>query len=1584
MSAELTAVEAENERGMTLSKKSVTVPEGGAVTYTVKLNAAPSGDVTVTAAVTGDDDIVVQLGSSLKFTTTSWSTPKTVRLAATADGDGLDGTATITHTATGGSYNNLTATLTAAEADDDRKLIGVANSLFLSEGSSDSFKMGLNTVPSGTVTITVNKKTGGDPSLAVDTDPDAAGNQNTFTLTKAYNANDPTAHHTIKVSAGDDADAYNAAESDSFTFTASGGGYDDASKSFDVNVTDDDAIGLAPFRGLTGRKASWAIGAGDVAWVREGGTVTVPVRLASRPNGDVTVTATRPNNPNNFPFLAPEHADLTVDLDAGTPGVQDTMTFTFLNWNVPQNITLAAKEEAPQNANDPADDTTDSRGSILLAVASTADSKYTASQQINLQEADNDVTGRALTLSASSLSVIEGLTTTYTVALASKPDNDVVVTVARTSGDTDLSVSGTSSFTFTTTNWNTGQTVTLAAAQDDDDFTNGSAVFTHTATDGGFTGVTAELTATELDNDVVAGRALTLSASGLTVPEGGTAAYNVALAVAPVGTVTVAVTKKEDGDPDLTASPDMLTFTTQNWSTAQRVTLRAAEDGDRQAGGAVFVHTATGGGYGYGGGDATVAELAATERENDILVVGRVLSLVTVGVTVPPSGVTVPEGGTSTYTVALSEAPYGPVTVAVAKKEGGDPDLTVDTDPNTEGVQGTLTFTTTDWSMPQTVTLRAAEDGDREEGKAVFVHTATGGGYGEGTGATVAELTATEEENDLLVVGRALVLSASGVTVPEGGTSTYTVALSEAPYGPVTVAVAKKEGGDPDLTVDTDPNTEGVQGTLTFTTTDWNEPQAVTLRAAEDGDREEGKAVFVHTATGGGYGAGVDTTVAELTATEEENDLLVVGRALVLSASGVTVPEGGTSTYAVALSVAPYGPVTVAVMKKEGGDPDLTVDTDPNTEGVQGTLTFTTTDWNEPQAVTLRAAEDGDREEGKAVFVHTATGGGYGAGVDTTVAELTATEEENDLLVVGRALVLSASGVMVPEGKTASYTVALAVAPYDPVTVTVARAAGDDTDLTAAPATLTFTATDWNTPQMVTLSAAEDDDGERGEAVFIHTATGGGYGEGAEATVAELTATEEDNFVPKARERLAQANEAILPEILRAVVQHKIDNVVSRVVSQAVSGMIGTDDALAAAAHLLARHGEAIQDGVFSWREALAGVDFALPLSDGKDGADGKRGSGIALWAMGDYLHLSDDRPVEWSGGLFGAHVGSDVRIGRNLRAGLGLSWEEGSFDYIHRLDDGDEVAGTEEVRMTSVYPYAGWRFPGGSNLWATVGYGQGEVEFEDNVLDRQRGDLRQLMAAAGGTARLAEAEGALFGGEGTLDVKTQVSLGRLAVADNGAMIPKTTVSAYGARVALEGSEAIGLAGGRTLTPSLEAGLRWDGGDGETGAGLELGGGLDYTDRALGLSAGARGRALVAHESGLREWGASGWLRLVADSLGRGLSLEASPSWGKSASGVDDLWQRGVAGAADEARGEPPQMRFDVEVGYGLAAPPGRRGLLTPYAGFGVTEGGSRSYRAGTRFELGAATMIDLEGSREDDAAGASEHAVALRMTVYW
>ena len=52
--------------------------------------------------------------------------------------------------------------------------------------------------------------------------------------------------------------------------------------------------------------------------------------------------------------------------------------------------------------------------------------------------------------------------------LAFQPASDVTVSVARVSGDTDLTVSGGASLTFTAANWNTAQTVTLAAAEDVD------------------------------------------------------------------------------------------------------------------------------------------------------------------------------------------------------------------------------------------------------------------------------------------------------------------------------------------------------------------------------------------------------------------------------------------------------------------------------------------------------------------------------------------------------------------------------------------------------------------------------------------------------------------------------------------------------------------------------------------------------------------------------------------------------------------------------------------------------------------------------------------------------------------------------------------------------------------------------------------------------------------------------------------------------------------------------------------------------------------------------------------------------------
>ncbi len=106
---------------------------------------------------------------------------------------------------------------------------------------------------------------------------------------------------------------------------------------------------------------------------------------------------------------------------------------------------------------------------------------------------------QALVVTPTTLNVTEGSTNTFSVKLAIQPTSDVTVTVSRTAGDSDISVSGGASLTFTSTNWNIAQTVTLAAAEDLD-LVNSDA--TITVQSSGLPNVV--VSATELDNDSAA------------------------------------------------------------------------------------------------------------------------------------------------------------------------------------------------------------------------------------------------------------------------------------------------------------------------------------------------------------------------------------------------------------------------------------------------------------------------------------------------------------------------------------------------------------------------------------------------------------------------------------------------------------------------------------------------------------------------------------------------------------------------------------------------------------------------------------------------------------------------------------------------------------------------------------------------------------------------------------------------------------------------------------------------------------------------------------------------------------------------
>lgn len=233
------------------------------------------------------------------------------------------------------------------------------------------------------------------------------------------------------------------------------------------------------------------------------------------------------------------------------------------------------------------------------------------------------------------------------------------------------------------------------------------------------------------------------------------------------------------------------------------------------------------------------------------------------GVTITQTGGTtaVAEvGATDSYSVVLNSAPSATVTVSIA------PDAQLATSP-----APSLSFTTGDWNVPQSVTVTAANDAVAEGTHAgTITHTASGGGY---TGVTIASVVATISDDD--TAGVNIVQSGGTTEVTEGAaTDSYTLVLTSQPTAGVTITLT------PDAQVST-------PATVTFSTADWNVPKPVTVTAVDDAVFEGAHTGTVqHSASGGGYtGLAIGNLVASVT----DNDPIPVDLAVSISAVGTPV-----------------------------------------------------------------------------------------------------------------------------------------------------------------------------------------------------------------------------------------------------------------------------------------------------------------------------------------------------------------------------------------------------------------------------------------------------------------------------------------------------------------------------------------------------------------------------------------------------------------------------------------------------------------------------------------------------------------------
>ena len=386
----------------------------------------------------------------------------------------------------------------------------------------------------------------------------------------------------------------------------------------------------------------------------------------------------------------------------------------------------------------------------------------------------------------------------------------------------------------------------------------------------------------------------------------------------------------------------------------------------------------------------------------------------------------------------------------------------------------------------------------------------------------------------------------------------------------------------------------------------------------------------------------------------------------------------------------------------------------------------------------------------------------------------------------------------------------------------------------------------------------------------------------------------------------------------------------------------------------------------------------------------------MTLWGEGDWRDLAaggEEDPTEFEGGVLGARLGVDARLGDDLLAGVALSWTRSEFDYADRGEAGSlPIGGRHESRMTSLHPYLGW-WPGkGVGLWGTLGYGAGEVEIDDEEAGTQSSDGTLRAAALGGHLRLFSDDHLIEGGATALTLKGEAWAARFDLEDNGDLMQGLEVDVHRLRLALEGEQMRRLGDGSTLTPSLELALRRDGGDGETGQGMELGGGLAWTGPARRFTANIHGRTLAAHGGDIDEWSLGGLVRFRPGAGGRGPSFSLKPSWGEVRSGPT-LWKDELAAINDNhslSGDAETAARLDAEIG-GLSVV-GGRGALTLYGSLAPSGDGARTWRLGQRLDIGPAFHLSLEiapafrrsrkgegESRETDA-GAAGHAVMLKL----
>ena len=872
-------------------------------------------------------------------------------------------------------------------------------------------------------------------------------------------------------------------------------------------------------------------------------------------------------------------------------------------------------------------------------------------------------------------------------------------------------------------------------------------------------------------------------------------------------------------------------------------------------------------------------------------------------VTLDGSGSDDPDAG-DTLTYLWTQSDETGHTVALSDPAAASPTFTVPSDVTADAVLG--------------FTLRVTD---------------AGGLYAEDTVAVTVTVT----------VLPAVSIAAGTNPVSEGSAATFTLSRTGPTAAALTVAVNVTESGG--------MLAEPVPQSVEFPAGDAT--ASLSVPTVNDGEDEADSTVTAEVTTGPGYRVAADAGSAAVTVQDDDE----AAEGTVETVWSATLTAKGS--YYLGYEKGSRGKLSDTGWSKDGNDYTVTALLfDPNLPGILFELSFPLRDTG---GLTLHLGSTALSFADAANIYHRyfswpSVDPGWRRGAEVSV-RLT---RETPALAVADAQVQEAANA------TLDFAVSLSRAASGTVTVDYATSDGSATagaDYTAASGTLTFAVGE--TSKTVSVPVLDDihDEGEETLTLTLSNASSGTAITDAEATGTIVNT----DPIPK----------AWLAHFGRTVAGHVVDAIGERLTgpsdggshvtlggqwlsldgnATSVVGVGETDpeaaDGMAVLADRIAAHGDGgawprwerdgrsgdgwMQDHAaddsraVTARELLLGSSFHLALGGDEDAGLGADTRWTAWGRAASSRFDGRDGDLAVDGDVTTFTLGADATWSRWL-AGVAVSLSEGEGGFaMDGSCEGERCRGTLESTLTSVHPYARLAVSERLSVWGILGYGTGELTLEEGDPDgagsmTTRTDTSMQMAAAGARGVLVPAREA---GDLELAARTDVTVMRMrseeATGEAG-NLAATEAGTSRLRLVLEGSRSVAVGEGGALTPSLEVGLRHDGGDAETGTGVEIGGGLSYTDPASGLTVDVKVRGLVAHEDAdYAEWGASGSVRIDPDASGRGLSLTLAPAWGATTGGAERLWSAHDAQALVANDAFDAETRFDAELGYGFSVLGGR------------------------------------------------------------